>query len=98
MVILQLPQTWAKMAAIQNPKLKMSGFQMFPDFESPVFGSALYILMLRGHYVWLSHTYARRRCREGALFCSTSFTFCNTNISCSLIPKENIRVPLPVFH
>ena len=45
-------------------------------------------VLLRDHHVWSSHIYARRRCKAGALFCSTSFTFCNTNISCSLIPKE----------
>ena len=43
-------------------------------------------IFLQDHYVWSSHTCARR---VPSLF--TSFTFCNITISCSLIPKENIR-------
>ena len=53
------------------------------------FTQELLLYCYRDHYVWSSHTYARRCCNVNALFVCLIYILWHLN-SCFLIPKENI--------
>ena len=56
------------------PSLELLQQVILPQTNNVEFISwiCLSLILLRDHYVWSSHTCARRRCKAGALFCSTS--------------------------
>ena len=56
------------------------------------------INLILDHYVWFSHTYTRRRCNAGALFCLRHLHYVLSPSVVFWYRKRISAVPLPVFH